>query len=166
MKMSGSIDISSSVLSRELDQTIGRLLPAVEDLLERISNSGIVMIEGHQSEVRVLAPLRFPDGIGRGEVVARLFRWRNTVRIELNVAHNRMLARRDGTSLGRRCFLNDFQASATVDIGSEELPEDFRRQVIAGALAARDAVQRYNRNHRAPWSEIRVTAETDGLKIS
>jgi hypothetical protein len=161
--MSGSIDINSAVLSRELDQTIGRLLPAVEDLLERISNSGIVMIEGHESEVRVLAPLRFPDGIGRGEVVARLFRWRNTVRLDMHVEHNRVLARRDGTSSGRRCFLNDFQASTTIAVGIEELPADFRRQVIAGTLAARDAVQRYNRNHRAPWSEMRVAAEKDTL---
>ncbi len=157
--MSGYINTSVSELSEGLDQTIGRLLPAVEDLLERISYSDLVAIEGDEVEVRMIVPLQFPDGIGRGDVVAQLFRWCGRVRLDITVDHNRLFARPDGTSLGQRCFLNDYRASVTLDAGSDELPVAFRRNVISGALAARDAVQRHNRLHRSPWSEIRVTAD-------
>ena len=157
--MSGYINTSVSELSEGLDQTIGRLLPAVADLLERISHSDLVAIEGDGAEVRMIVPLRFPDGIGRGDVVAQLFRWRGRVRLDITVDHNRLFARPDGTSLGQRCFLNDYQASATVDAGSDGLPAEFQRKVISGVLAARDAVQRHNRRHRNPWSEITVAAD-------
>ena len=157
--MSGYINTSVSELSGGLDQTIGRLLPAVADLLERISHSDLVAIEGDGAEVRLIVPLRFPNGIGRGEVVAQLFRWRGRVRLDIAVDHNRLFARPDGTSLGQRCFLNDYLASVTLDGGSDVLPAEFQRKVISGALAARDAVQRHNRRHRSPWSEISVTAD-------
>ncbi len=157
--MSRYINSSVSELSGGLDQTIGRLLPAVADLLERISHSDLVAIEGDGAEVRMIVPLRFPDGIGRGDVVAQLFRWRGRVRLDIAVDHNRLFARPDGTSLGQRCFLNDYRASVTLDGGSDELPAEFRRNVISGVLAARDAVRRHNRRHRSPWSEISVTAD-------
>jgi hypothetical protein len=90
--------------------------------------------------------------------VASLFRWRDRVRLDISVEHNRMFVTPKGTASDRRCFLNDYQASVTLDIGTNEIPESFQRDVISGISAARDAVQRYNRRNNTPWSQISVAA--------
>jgi hypothetical protein len=85
-----------------------------------------------------------------------LFRWRESVRLDIEIVHNRAFAKPDGSASDRSCFLNDFTASTRLETGTEELPADFQREVIAGVSAARDAVQRYNRVNQAPWSRVRV----------
>ncbi len=156
--MTGCTDSSLPVICRELDETIERLAPAVEDLLQRLSDSDCIASELYGTGVKLAAPLSFPDGIGHGEVVAILFRWREAVRLDIEIVHNRTFTRPDGTASDRKCFMNDYEASITLQPGTEELPVAFRRQVIAGVLAARDAVQRHNHRHQAPWNEAKVTA--------
>jgi hypothetical protein len=146
------------VISRELDETIGNLVPAVEDLLQRLTGVASTVSEAEGSGINVVSPLRFPDGIGKGQVVVSLFRWREAVRIDVVIEHNRTFTKPDGSPSDQRCFMNDFQASITLPAGTAELTGDFERQVISGVVAARDAVERYNRRHEAPWSQVTVTA--------
>lgn len=156
--MTGCMDSSVPVICRELDETIEALVPAVEDLLQRLTDAVPEKSEAEGSGFKITAPLSFPDGIGKGQVVASLFRWREAVRLDIEIVHNRAFTKPDGTASDRPCFLNDFTASTKLDTGSEELTADFQREVIAGVSAARDAVQRYNRVNRAPWSQVRVAA--------
>ena len=154
--MTGCKDGSLPVVSRELDETIESLVPAVTDLLQRITGAAPAVTEGEGSDVELSAPLRFPDGIGKGQVVASLFRWRNAVRLDVEIVHNRAFVTAEGIASDRHCFLNDFQASATLPAGTTELPAEFKREVVSGISAAKDAVQRYNRHHEAPWSQVGV----------
>ena len=156
--MTGCMDSRTPVICRELDETIERLLPFVEDLLERLTDAVPETSEAEGSGFKVCAPLRFPDGIGKGQVVASLFRWREKVRVDIEIVHNRAFTKPDGTASDRRLFLNDYTASIKLETGCRELPADFQREVIAGVSAARDAVQRYNRENQAPWSQVRVAA--------
>jgi len=156
--MTGCTDSSLPVICRELDETIENLVSVVEHLLQRLSDAAPSSVETEGSGARLTVPLRFPDGIGQGQVVASLFRWREAVRLDIEIVHNRTFSRPDGGASDRRCFLNDYEASVSLPVGTAELPNEFEHQVIAGVLAAREAVQRYNRQHQAPWSQVRVTA--------
>ncbi len=156
--MTGCIDSKLPVITRELDETIDSLVPAVEDLLQRLTDSASVLSEMEETEVKLTAPLQFPDGIGQGQIVARLFRWREEARIDIAIVHDRAFARPDGAASDRKCFLNDYEASISLSAGTTSLPRDFQRQVISGISAARDAVQRHNRRHRTPWSQVSVAA--------
>ena len=157
--MTGCTESRTPVLSRELEETIESLVPAVEDLLQRITGAASASSGGEGTDLEISAPLRFPDGIGHGRVVASLFRWRDTVRLDIEIVHNRTFVTPRGTASDRRCFLNDFQASTTIAIAAECIPENFEREVISGISAARDAVQRYNRRNNVPWSQVAVAAK-------
>lgn len=156
--MTGCTDSSVGLIYRDLDETIASLTPRVEALLQPIAPNEAISRESDEAGIRFAVPLRFPDGIGSGVVVARLFRYRDAVRIDVEIVHDRMLARPDGTASDRRCYLNDFVASVSLGAGTEELPADFRRTVLRGVKLARDAVQRHNRTEAAPWNQIRVVA--------
>lgn len=156
--MTGCTESSLGLIYQELDQTIERLVPTVEALIARAANDEAVQSEPVEGGVTITTPLRFPDAIGRGQLVAKLFRYRDTVRLDIEVMHNRYFAKRDGTPSERRCFLNDFVAATALPAGAQELRTEFRRQVIAGVRAARDAVQRHNRAHQEPWNQVRVAA--------
>ncbi len=156
--MTGCTDSSLPVICRELDETIENIVPVVEDLLQRLSDVAPVTRETEGSGARLAVPLRFPDGIGQGQVVASLFRWREAARLDIEIVHNRTFTRPDGRASDRRCFMNDFAASIKLPVGTNELPQEFVRHVISGVLAARDAVQRNNRRSQAPWNQVRVTA--------
>lgn len=157
--MTGCTESTTPVLHRELEETIETLVPAVEDLLQRITGAAPASTEGDGTDLEIAAPLRFPDGIGQGQVLASLFRWRDTVRLDIEIVHNRTFATPRGTASDRRCFLNDYQASTTMAIGAEEIPENFVREVISGVSASREAVQRYNRRNNTPWSQVAVVAK-------
>ncbi|UCD24665.1 MAG: hypothetical protein JSW51_01750 [Gemmatimonadota bacterium] len=156
--MTGCTDSSLPVICRELDETIDSLVPVVEDLLQRLSDVAPVACETEGSGARLTVPLRFPDGIGQGQVVAALFRWREAARLDIEIVHNRTFTRPDGGASDRKCFMNDFAASIKLPVGTNELPQEFERHVISGVLAARDAVQRHNRKSPAPWSQVKVSA--------
>jgi hypothetical protein len=156
--MTGCTDSSLPVICREIDETIEHLAPVVEHLLQRLSDVAQVTSETEGSGVRLTVPLRFPDGIGQGQVVASLFRWREAVRLDIEIVHNRTFTKPDGSASSRRMFLNDYTASIKLAVGTTELPQEFERQVVSGVSAACDAVQRYNRRHQAPWSMVRVAA--------
>ena len=157
--MTGCTESTTPVLNRELEETIESLVPAVENLLQRITGAAQASTEGEGTDLEIAALLRFPDGIGQGQVLASLFRWRDTVRLDIKIEHNRTFVTPKGTASDRRCFLNDYQASTTIAIGAEGIPENFEREVISGISAAREAVQRYNRRNNTPWSQVAVAAE-------
>jgi hypothetical protein len=154
--MTGCLESGLSVVRQELDRTIEALGPLVEALLQRLSPGDTVMNEPNDTGIRAEVPLQFPDGVGRGSVVAELFRYRDTVRLDITLEHNRRFIRPDGAPSDRRCYLNDFQASITLARGTAELPEAFTRQVVSGVLAAREGVARHNRLHSQPWHQIQI----------
>jgi|SRR5947209_12108127 len=148
-------------IAAELEGDIGVLVPALDGLLSRVTGSESTVVEFDRTSIRLVAPLSFPDDLGHGDVVASLFHYRDQVRLDVEIEHDRMFARPDGTASERECYLNDFVASVTFSPGTPELPEEFVRHVVAGVAAARDAVRRHNRRNRAPWSEVRVAARED-----
>jgi len=142
----------------EIAEGIGHLAPTVSDLLYRITNREPVVT--HENGIRMESPFSFPDGIGEGSVVAELFRYRDSIRLDVRIEHNRYFAGAEGAPTDRRCFLNDYIASVRMPEGTEAIPTDFVRSVVAGIAAARDAVRRHNKLSQAPWNEIRVAAAT------
>jgi hypothetical protein len=148
-------------IAAELDSDIGVLVPGLDNLLSRVTGVEPTVAEFERSSIRLMAVLPFPDGIGHGEVVATLFHYRDQLRLDVEVEHNRMFARPDGSPSDRECYLNDFVASVTLAPGAQELPEEFVRHVVAGIAAARDAVRRHNRRNAAPWSEVQVSARIE-----
>ncbi len=159
--MHGCMDSNLSVGIRELDEEIRAVSPAVQNLMQRLSDEEPVVAEADGSGVTISVPLRLPDGIGQAEAVAQLFHWREEVRLDIQIVHNRTFAQQDGSPSERKCFLNDYHASLTLEPNSTELPSDFERQVISGVLAARDAVQRHNRRYDRPWNRIAVAAASE-----
>ncbi len=156
--MTGCLESGLSVVRQELDRTIETIGPLVEALLQRLSPGDAVTNEPNDAGIRAEVPLQFPDGVGSGSVVAELFRYHDTVRLDIVVEHNRRFVRPDGTPSDRRCYLNDFQASLTLPRGTTELPEAFTRQTVSGVLAAREGVARHNRLHPQPWHQIQIGA--------
>ena len=157
--MHGCMDSDLSVVTRELDEVIRELSPAVQNLMQRLSDEPPVVAEAEGTGIDISVPLRLPDGIGKAVAIARVFPWRSAVRLDIEIVHNRAFAQPDGSPSDRKCFLNDYHASLTLDSKSTELPADFERQVISGMLAARDAVQRHNRRYNRPWNRIAVAAQ-------
>lgn len=156
--MTGCTESSLGLIHRELEETIELLVPRVEAMLQPIPADDVMAREPDGAGYRFAVPISFPDGIGRGHVVAQLFRYRDTVRLDVEIVHNRVLARPGGGPSDRRCYLNDFVASTSLPVGAEEVPLDFVRSVLRGVRNARDAVQRYNRDQSAPWNQVKVVA--------
>ncbi len=79
----------------DIDSTIATLSEEVADLLFRITG-----VEATRSEesgaARLVSPLTFPDNIGDGTIVGALFRYRDGVRLDLRIDHNRVFAGQDG----------------------------------------------------------------------
>jgi hypothetical protein len=163
--MTGCNDSNAAAPVIELDARLGSLVPAVVSLLQRITSDEPAVTYDGETNVKFTSELSFPDGIGEGEIAAELFVYRDAVRLDLHVEHNRVFATAHGRPSDRRCYLNDYVASATLDAGSDTLPNDFVRGVVAGITAARDAVRRHNRRASLPWTEIRVAArETEPVE--
>ncbi len=156
--MTGCMNSNAALPDRKLDADVGRLASAVEELLHRITKVEPTVNNLDGSGIKLTSPLTFPDGIGRGEVIAELFLYRDELRLDIHVDHNRFFALADGSPSERPCFLNDHVASITICDVSEPLPPEFERSVVAGIAAARDAVRRHNRQCQAPWNEVRVAA--------
>lgn len=154
--MTGLVESGIPALQLELDRVIESLAPAVETLLRQMAPDEQVVTTSDGEEAVAEVPLRFSDGIGRGRVVATLFRYHDTVRLDIDVDHNRHFAKPNGSPSERRCFLNDYKASVTLRAGTTQLPEHFEARVVAGVRTTVDAVQRYNREHQEAWNEIRV----------
>ncbi len=142
-----------------VSEDVGVLVPRVEDLLRRVCHEEPSSVADGENAVNLQAPLSFPDGIGVGAVKAELFRYRDGIRLDIQIGHNRMFAKRNGEPSSRRCFFNDYVASVTVSSGKEEIPQNFVRKVVSGVAAARDAVKRHNRQSRGVWDEVKVAAQ-------
>ncbi len=164
--MNACMDSQALVAIPEIDEAICVLSTPVEDLLRRLSGSDPVPSRQVGVELGLAVPVHFPDGIGTGETVARLFHWQSSVRLDVQIVHDRMFAKPDGSPSDRRCFLNDYQASISLPPGSMELPAGFIREVVSGVAAARNAVQRHNRRHLQPWNRVVVAAQTQKTPLS
>jgi hypothetical protein len=156
--MTGCIESGSSLAYRQLDAALDALAPAVAQLLEQAVGGTAPRCESDGHAHRFVVPLRFPDGIGRGAVVAQLFPYRDQLRLDVEVTHNRVFAGRDGVPSDRRCYLNDFIASTTLSSDARELTPEFVRDVIRGVRRAMDGVQRHNRSQSAPWAQVTVAS--------
>ena len=154
--MTGCNDSNTALGISEMDAPVGNLVPAVINLLQRVSAVEPNIVSEQPTDVKVTSPLTFPDGIGEGKLVAELFVYRDDIRFDLHIDHDRVFATADGEPSDRRCYLNDYVASVTLDRKEDQLSSDFVRKVVAGVAAARDAVRRHNRRSQAPWNEIRV----------
>lgn len=156
--MTGCMESGLALVRRELEETVERILPLVEELVQRFSPDEIVTTEPEEFGYQVSVPFRFTDGIGEARVVASLFRYRDVVRTDIELRHNRRLAKPDGSASDRRCFLNDFVASVSVPAGGTELPQEFRQKALRGAWRARNAVYEHNQKHPEPWNQVTVVA--------
>jgi len=138
-----------------LDEHVARLVPAVTDLVRRLTGAEARTQRVGPTHARLSADLSFPDGIGRGAIVAGVFRYRGSLRVDLTIDHNRVFAGRGGVASENRCYLNDYIASITLPRDAAELPVEFIRKVVAGVAAARTAVERHRRN--AGWFRAEIT---------
>lgn len=159
--MTGCKDSNTALPVGEMDARVGPFVPAVESLLRRITSTEPTISYDQDTGARLTGGLAFPDGIGEGEIVGELFTYRDTVRLDVHVEHNRTFAGPDGSPTERRCYLNDYVASVTLDADSEQLPPEFVRNVVAGVAAARDAVRRHNRRAVVPWNGLRIAAREE-----
>jgi hypothetical protein len=156
--MTGCVTGRSADLLRQIDAAVEGLVPHVAALLAGVSHDRDVSTAREEGAYVLSAPIRFPDGIGRGTVVARVFRYRTSARVDITLVHNRVMAFADGRATNRACFLNDFKAAVTLGPDAIELPEGFVRQVMTGVRTALGAVDEHNRRHPQPWRRIRVAA--------
>jgi hypothetical protein len=138
---------------------VERLVPAVTDLLRRVSGNEPVIRGGPGSDIRLSASVSFSDGVGRGEVIAQMFMYRGSPRVDIHLDHNRVFAAPGGAPSSKHCYLNDYKASVGLADGAETLPPEFVRSVVAGLSAARDAVRRHNHRWQSPWFTVQVTTE-------
>jgi len=154
--MTGCVTGRSADLLRQIDATVEGLVPHVAALLAAVSPERDVSTTREDRYHAVSVPVRFPDGIGQGTVVARVFRYRTSARVDIALVHNRVIALADGRPTNRPCFLNDFKAAVTLAPDAAELPERFVREVTSGVRTALAAVEAHNHRHPEPWSRIRV----------
>lgn len=132
------------------------LLPAVTDLLRRLTLTEPAVWEANGAAVRLAAELLFFDGAGRAEVLADVFSYRGALVVTVWIDHNRVFATRDGRPTPLRCFLNDYVASVRLAPDATSLPEDFVRGTVAGVAAARDGVRRYNMRCESHWFRVSI----------
>jgi len=132
------------------------LLPAVTDLLRRLTLTEPAVWEANGAAVRLAAELPFFDGVGQAEVLADVFSYRGALVVTVWIDHNRVFATRDGRPTPLRCFLNDYVASVRLRPDATSLPEDFVRTTVAGIAAARDGVRRYNMRCESHWFRVSV----------
>jgi hypothetical protein len=156
--MTGCVTGRSADLLRQIDATVEGLIPHVAALLAAVSPERDVSTTREEGYYVLSAPVRFPDGVGQGTMVARVFRYRTSARVDIALVHNRVIAFADGRATNRACFLNDFKAAVTLAPDAIDLPENFVRQVTSGVRAALGAVEDHNHRHPQPWSRIRVAA--------
>ena len=156
--MTGCVTGNGADLLRRLDAAVEGLVPHVATLLAGVCRDHEVSTTREDGVFVVSGPVRFPDGIGEGTVVARLFRYRTSARVDIALVHDRVIALADGRATTRACFLNDFKAAVTLGPSAAELPDSFVRQVVTGVRNALSAVDDHNRRHPQPWSRIRVAA--------
>lgn len=142
----------------QLQDAMERLVPAVERLLRSTTRSEPYQYHGEEQEIRMAVALQFDDGIGNGELVAKLHRYRGAIRLDLQIEHDREFAASNGKGSGIRCFLNDYVASVELPLEQIVLPREFVRSVVSGVAAALSAVSRHNRLHPEPWFKVRVAA--------
>lgn len=141
-----------------VDEALHRLVPSVVALLRQATGrEPLGVMRRDLGELRLSAPVTFPDGVGSGELVAAIFAYRGKVRADFVLEHDRVLATPEGVRTGMRCFLNDFQASVTVPVDTAELPREFVLRTLQGLKESLAAVQRHRARSRAVWGAIYVT---------
>ena len=140
-----------------VDEALHRVLPSVVTLLRQATGrEPLGMMRRDLAELKLSAPVTFPDGVGSGELVATIFAYRGRVRADFVLEHDRVLATPDGSRTANRCFLNDFQASATMALDAQALPRDFVLRALQGFKDALAAVQKHRQRTNAVWGAIYV----------
>lgn len=140
-----------------VDEALHRLLPSVVALLRQATGrEPLGVMRRDLGELKLSAPVLFPDGVGSGELVATLFPYRGRVRADFVLEHDRVLATPDGMRTATRCFLNDFQASVTLPLDAVQLSKDFVVRTLQGLAVALAAVQKHRQRSQAIWGAINV----------
>lgn len=151
------------VESATVDQALERVLPAVANLLLRATgNQPHRTVRRDTREVRLGSVVRFPDGVGSGELVAAVFPYRGKVRADIVLEHDRMIATSDGVRTGTPCFLNDYQTSVTVNAETTELPALFLQRTVEGVKTAVRAVDIHRKREGMRWGAIHVARRESG----
>lgn len=144
-----------------------RLVPSVAQLLQRMTGQEPVrMSRPATRDITLTAAVAFPDGIGRGTLVATLFVYRSAPRLDINLEHDRVLATPDGVRTGSPCFLNDYQTSITLAKDAEGLPESFVLRALQGVKDARYAVERHLKRSGRAWPSIAVVPRGSDFSIA
>src|SRR5512140_2672424 len=95
--------------TRTVDEALHRVLPSVVALLRQATGrEPLGVLRRDLGELKLSAPVLFPDGVGSGELVATVFSYRGRVRADFVLEHDRVLANQDGVRTPIRCFLNDY----------------------------------------------------------
>ncbi|MFB3111052.1 MAG: hypothetical protein ACE10G_03365, partial [Gemmatimonadales bacterium] len=94
--MTGCQDSNATLPVVEIDARLESLIPAVVSLLQRNTSVKPTVTYAVGTDVKFSSELSFPDGIGEGEIVAELFVYRNAVRLDLHLEHNRVFATANG----------------------------------------------------------------------
>lgn len=140
-----------------VDEALHRVLPSVVALLRQATGrEPLGVMRRDLAELKLSAPVSFPDGVGSGELVATIFAYRGKVRADFVLEHDRVLATPDGIRTTNRCFLNDFQASVTMELDAQALPRDFVLRALQGFKDALAAVQKHRKRSNATWGAIYV----------
>ena len=140
-----------------VDEALHRVLPSVVTLLRQATGrEPLGVMRRDLGELKLSAPVTFPDGVGSGELVATIFAYRGRVRADFVLEHDRVLATPDGIRTANPCFLNDFQASATMALDAPALPREFVIRTLQGLKQALAAVQKHRQRTQAIWGAIHV----------
>lgn len=140
-----------------VDDALHRLLPSVVALLRQATGrEPLGVLRRDLGELKLSAPVIFPDGVGSGELVATLFPYRGKVRADFVLEHDRVLATPDGMRTSTRCFLNDFQASVMLALDVAGLPKEFVLRTLQGLAVALAAVDKHRVRTQAIWGAIHV----------
>lgn len=140
-----------------IDEALHRILPSVVALLRQATGrEPLGVLRRDLGELKLSAPVSFPDGVGSGELIATIFAYRGRVRADFVLEHDRVLATPDGLRTANRCFLNDFQASATMALDAPALPREFVLRTLLGLKTSLAAVQRHRQRTQAIWGAVHV----------
>lgn len=157
------MNAGSVVESASVDQALERVLPAVANLLRRATGrEPNRTVRRDARDVRLASAVNFPDGVGSGELVATVFRYRGKVRADFVLEHDRMIATSEGVRTGAPCFLNDYQTSITLDATAAELPPLFVQRTLDGVRAAVTAVDTHRKREGIRWGAIHVARRESG----
>jgi len=158
--MIGCTDTSVTKAPSRSELAGSGLIPATAELLQRLSGQEPAVSCLEDLGIVASTTYPFPDGIGRGELIAMIFSYRGKLRLDIRLEHNRVFASRFGRVTNNRCFLNDYLASTVLPLNCKVLPVSFVSSVLSGVRHAGNAVLRHNQRHDVSWLRAGVAASS------